>query len=142
MQFNLRQSCQLYNWQDNYAKNIKYQFKKKSQTISRSSKKYKTNYATWLSNRTVQEMWEIKLPLRRGEGTWPELLPFCQHAWIEACHDLYSCRIQTNSRRSFRELSRNSEIYRKNQQYKSRVDRKKGIFLGNILWDLKWTRPP
>src|ERR1700733_13017180 len=101
MQYNLRKSCQLNNWQDKDERNHTHISATKAQTFGRSVKKDRINYVARLSHRAVQEMWEIKLPVCRWKRTRPQLLSFCQYAWIETCHDLYSCRIQVSSRKSF-----------------------------------------
>ena len=137
-----RQSGQLYNYPDNYAEIYRHLFATNAQTINRSAKEDRLNYFAWLSNRTIQKMWQIKLPLCDWQRTWAKLLSFCQHARNEAYYDLYLYRIQINSRESIKKLSESTRNNGKNQRHKSRANRKKGVALGNKLWHLKWIKPP
>jgi len=139
----LRNSGQLYNYPVYYER-IKYGLSAaKAQTTDETIKGNRTGYVARLTDRTIQTLWQIQLPLSEGKRSWSSVLSFSQYAWRNKTGDnLCSRQIQNRDRKGTGKLSKSAEISGRNQQYQPRVVYSKSSILNNMLWYQKWKKPP
>jgi len=138
---NMKKSGHIYKCPDKYAK-IRSQIFTAKKKVDRTIKNNKIGIATWIFSRALQAMWKTKLQMYQGKRTWAPLLSFHQRVWQESYYDLRTHRIQSISRREFKQSPKNATNYRKDMRHQSQIFDKKNTFLENKLWFLKWYRPP
>lgn len=140
MAWNMRISDHMNNYPDNGAHDD-LTFKAKTRKTCRATPKPWYRYAEGLPYQEIQKMWQAQLSLCQGTGT-RKSLSFCEHVWEKPHYDLCFSQQQRNGQKGFRQLSKRSKTYGRNQQYQPRNVNPEGKTVGERSWHPRWKYPP
>lgn len=141
MRYNMRTSVHVYNSADIHGRPFYSLFKRKTQTVNRAASRNTAKPTSWVFDREIQKMWQIKLPLCKRARTL-ESLSFCQYARNKTNDDLYPTYVQRLCPKGFGQLSRSTTDYGRNKHNQSHLIGSERIFVGERLWNSKWKPPP